>query len=98
MWHWDVHLLLCPLEVFRWERDATGLLDDATPPYRTDHDRPEESLTYSEEGAEQLLCGHRLNFCSQVNISANDQGSSAETQNPSVEGWREKREIFGDAF
>lgn len=35
-----------------------------------------------QEGAQQLLCGHRFDLCSQVDVSSYHQGRSPEAQDP----------------
>lgn len=42
----------------------------------------EQILTLHQESAQQLLCGHRFDFCSQVDVSPYHQGRSPETQDP----------------
>lgn len=39
-------------------------------------------LTLHEEGAQQLVCGHRFNLCSQVDVSSHHQRCSPEAQDP----------------
>lgn len=46
----------------------------------------EQILTLHQESAQQLLCGHRFDFCPQVDVSSYHQGRSPEAQDPAGHG------------